>query len=261
MAKRLSALLAPMAEGVRDVAEMTGPEIAQLVAERLSERLEKEARALPDEQQQIYFSLGSQIIKAMVAGYSVMMVHGLYQQLDLSQPLISICTSAANLLRPKKGTDEAIAAAFLTFDSVAKILESIAADPTDEPAFAAGVKAGFKFGQADVRLTQVLTGLWGIMAEADTNAKTANLVVTNRKSGGVQRGLNLKNEAAKWKAEVLPVAIKLDQKHPEWNRQKLAQEILFMAAPEKVGLRSIEDWLRDEAEQPRGPIRSRARKQ
>jgi hypothetical protein len=109
-------------------------------------------------------------------------------------------------------------------------------------------------------MTQVMTGMWDIIATADATAQVAAQVQAARAIGGVRRGAELKAAAAEWKAHLLPMAIELDRRHPTWTRQQLATDLLFQSKLEKtVGLKSIEDWLKQEVEQPNGPIRSRAR--
>jgi len=69
----------------------------------------------------------------------------------------------------------------------------------------------------------------------------------------------LKADAEAWKRDALPFAARCDAAHPEWSRSKIATEILHNFDWEKPGHKAVEDWLRLEAEQPNGPLRSRAR--
>jgi hypothetical protein len=246
---------------------MGGQTVQQKLAQRLADQFEAEAAALVQPQQQAFLTLGRTFLPAIMAAYSVLFRFGLDGSLNVNQPLRSMCADAAALLQPISENDETLRAAQLSFEATAGLVDALVA-PGSTPETL--VETGIRFGRAEVRLTQVISGLWEVMAAADVNASTAKLVDQNRKTGGAKRGAELKKQAAEWKAELLPVAIALDQKHPEWERQKLAQEIVWQAEPKYVkrngeikyiSNRSVEDWLKNEAEEPRGPIRSRAQKQ
>lgn len=235
-----------------------GAELQQVVVERLIALLLKEAEGLPPDRQQTLLHLGGAIVPSLVTAHSVLFHIGDFERLNLDQTLSEICSTGAELLdRHGAETDETLRAAQLTYESVGQLIAALAV----EPAPVALVQAGIAVGRAEVRLTQVITGLWGIMAAADSNAGIAGGLAETRKSGGSARGAALKRQAAQWKAKMLPVAERLDREHPDWDRQKLAMELIFETDLKDVGLRSVEDWLKGEAEEPNGPIRSRARKQ
>ncbi len=63
-----------------------------------------------------------------------------------------------------------------------------------------------------------------------------------------------------WKDNVLPYAIKVDAELPNVTRERIAWEIKNEFGKSVPGPRQITDWLQKEAEQPNGPLQSRARK-
>jgi hypothetical protein len=238
--------------------QMDGRAIRERVVTALVGRFEQEATALPTQQQQTLLSFGALIVPALVDAHAVLFRAGLHPALDLGQSLESICAAGAALLAPYSDDDETAKAAQLTYEAVGELLSAVSAPQHSAVQL---VKAGVAFGRADVRLTQVITGLWEIMAAADQNQRLADAEANRRKRGGEERAAALKQEAAIWKAQMLPLAIEADAKHPHWSRQQIAIELLYAHKGDKeIGLKSIEDWLKDEAEQPNGPIRSGARK-
>lgn len=96
-------------------------------------------------------------------------------------------------------------------------------------------------------------------AEAEVAARPAARAQRVRASkGGASRGKQKTAEAEAWKADALEWAKGKDRN--AWSRSKLAQEIIFQFDGKTPTQKSVEDWLKNEAEQPYGPIRSRARK-
>lgn len=239
------------------ISHVDGQAVRERVIERLLERFEEAATILRGQQQQTLLTFGGLIVPALVNAHAVLFRSGLHPALDLKVPLISICAQGASLLTPFADQDEAAKAAQLTYEAVGELITAASASA---PSATDLVSAGIVFGRADVRLTQVITGLWEIMAAADVNASLAAAEATRRKNGGKKTAASLKGKAAAWKERLLPVAQKLDRANPDWNRQKLAVEIIYDTDEKEVGLRAVEDWLRLEAE-PHGLVGSRARKQ
>lgn len=167
--------------------------------------------------------------------------------------------SAGILKLPSTLTDgsEPLYASKITFVGNQALLESLTQSPLDLPGFG---DAMYQLGRANVRLRQVSSGMWKIITDADRNDSIAKGVKATRSAGGKAAGQEKQAKAAEWKAKALPVAQKLVDSHPSWNRGKLATEILHHFDWETPGHRQVENWLKDEAEAPRGPLPSRARK-
>jgi hypothetical protein len=242
---------------------MTAEQIAAEVQELLKRQFEVEAKSLPESEREALYAVGSKLVESMVAAYVVLLTRDLHRSIKLDQPLTDICAAGVGAIGDQKLGDEVLMSVALTFEAVAGVIGAVTSQPTPSgpPKLAKAIMAGFYLGRADVRRTQVLTGMWNIIAAADTNQRTAEQVQSTRQAGGHARGAELKDKAALWKGQLLPIAVKLDNKHPEWKREKLAQEIIWESGIEEVGHRSVIDWLMREAEQPNGPITSRARKQ
>lgn len=234
---------------------LTGEEIAQQVTTIFTKRLAIEASALPAANRDALLAVGSKVVQSLVAAYVVLLTKHLYQQVNVSAPLREVCRAGVSAIGARRQADEALAAAALSFEAVSELLASMQKDVPR----AGSLKAAFRLGHADVRMTQVMSGMWNIIAQADATSQVATQVQAARASGGLKRGEALKAAALEWKAHLLPLAIELDRRHPEWTRQQLATELLFQNKMEKsVGLKSVEDWLKAEVEQPNGPIRSRS---
>ena len=120
-------------------------------------------------------------------------------------------------------------------------------------------KNGFEIGSHFVSLKTQLKTLEILITQVGGHVKSARQVASVRSQGGKARADQLRNKAAAWKSQALETAKKLDAKHPDWTRGKLAAEIVQQHDWEEPGARQIEIWLKDEAEHPRGPITSRAR--
>lgn len=203
--------------------------------------------------------VGTYLIQNIVAAY--LLADARRVGADLSRPLPEICSTLMNGLEPlTKTPDEAIRAPYLAVASASEILAAIGANKSGYPQ-ADSMLIGFRLGQADVRLTQVISGLWGMMAEADATYQVAAGRAEAQRAGGAKRGEQIAQLAEAWKAEALQIALKLDERNPMFTRDKMATEVLERIVGEQVpGHKSIEVWLRQEAEHPNGPIRSRARK-
>ena len=229
------------------------------VQEKLIAGYLHEAEQLPTERQkQALYGLGSAIVPSLLSAHSVLYRMGLHERLDLDQPLPQFCQAGSDLLAAEGAQgDETLRASQLTYVAVRDFLTTIRAADGDPAAL---VQAGIALGKADVRLTQVVRGLWGIMAAADVNASAADQIRKTRSSGGTRRGQSMKEAAAKWKADALPVAMKFAKNRPGWTRSRIATEILQHFDWEKPNHRQIEIWLQKEAEAPNGPLPSRSRK-
>jgi hypothetical protein len=170
----------------------------------------------------------------------------------------AVCSDGLSFLATVEETSEAKASARLIFTAVLNVLATLDAAPKRGSQKFAFI-AGMLLGQADIRVAQVSSGLWDIVAEADANAASARKALDKKRAGGATRGAQLSAKAAEWKAEAMKIAVDLDRKHPEYTRSKLATEITFNAGCEMPEHKSVEDWLKNQAEAPNGPIRSRSR--
>lgn len=235
-----------------------GMAFRESVVRDLVARFTEEANGLAGDRQQTFLAACGRVLPSLIDAHGLLFQAGLHDRLNLQQPLRTICSDGVTLIGKSAMGDETLRAAQLTYAAVGEILAALL-DPSCDPLTV--LTAGMSFGGAEVRLTQVTSGLWDIMASADTNSHIAMGLADTRKSGGKARAAELKKQAAEWKEKLLPVAVRLDQDHPDWDRQKLAMEIIFETDLKEVSLRSVEDWLKNEAEEPQGPIRSRARKQ
>jgi hypothetical protein len=179
---------------------------------------------------------------------------------DLSRPIEDIVSAAHQTIMPKRQSGEATRAAWLFLEATQRTFQVLdltqaGEDPT------ATFKAAMGLGQADVRLAQVWNGLWDIMAVSDANAAVAKAIAKARKAGGTQRGQAIAAKAKAWKTEALEIALARDAKRPRLNREQLALHIMEQIKGETVpNFKTVETWLRQEAEQPHGPIESRARR-
>ena len=142
------------------------------------------------------------------------------------------------------------------YQSVAILLTLLKASPPDDRL----VDAAFDFGRADVLMAHSITGMWDVRADAHENAMAAGKLAEARKSGGATMAQNNKMLAKVWKDEALPFAMKVDADLPHVTRERIAWEIKNKFGKSVPGPRAIADWLQKEAEQPNGPLQSRARK-
>jgi hypothetical protein len=179
---------------------------------------------------------------------------------DLSQPIEDIVSIAHRTITPVRNSGEATKAAWLFLEATQRTFEVLNVDHADKNQIATFV-AAMELGQADVRLTQVWSGLWDIMSQADSNATVAEGITKAREAGGAKRGEVIAAKARAWKAEALDIALARDQKPPHLNRQKMAMHIMERIKGETVPeFKSVDTWLRTEAEKPHGPVDSRARR-
>jgi len=82
----------------------------------------------------------------------------------------------------------------------------------------------------------------------------------DRSKGGKISGIKRAETTAAWQAEALIQAQKLDQSKKPIKRSRMASLIMLALEPKfTIGHASVENWLKDVAEKPNGPIRSRAR--
>ncbi len=239
---------------------LEGEEVKKQVFVQLATRLHEHAESLPPACKANFLALAPYIIPDLLTAHSVLFAAGLHDRLDLQEPMPAICLKG-RALAETVDNDETFRAALLTYEAVGRLIETLSADPSNGQTTIRSAIAGIALGQAEIRIAQVVTGLWDIMAEAEYNSTEAKRMSNNRVAGGKKRGDALKEKAQEWKGRLLPLALALDADHPDWNRQKLAMEVMFRDDTQDVTLRSVEDWLKKEAEQPNGPIMSRARKQ
>lgn len=179
---------------------------------------------------------------------------------DLSHPIEDIVSGAHQTILPTRESSEATKAAWLFLEATQRTFQVLDLTQAGEDQTAT-FKAAMVLGQADVRLAQVWSGLWDIMAVSDTNAAVAKGIAKARKTGGTRRGQDIAAKAKAWKAEALEIALARDAKHTPLNRQRLAMHIMDRMKSDPVpNFKTVETWLRQEAEQPHGPLESRARR-
>lgn len=154
--------------------------------------------------------------------------------------------------------DERITAAYNGVSAVGDLLRTLKSEPLDYPVL---LRLCVRLGQADVRQVQVASGMWQVIADADMNDRIARARREAQKSGGKERGIQMASKAQSWKREALEIAKKLDSSAKQSTRDRLATDILDRMKCETLpGHKAVEVWLKEEAEQPNGPIRSRARR-
>lgn len=154
--------------------------------------------------------------------------------------------------------DERITAAYNGVSAVGELLRVLKTEPLDYPIL---LRLCVSLGQADVRQVQVASGMWQVIADADMNDRIARARREAQKAGGKERGIQMAAQAQSWKREALEIARKLDASAKQSTRDRLATDILDRLTCETLpGHKAIEVWLKDEAEEPNGPIRSRARR-
>lgn len=178
---------------------------------------------------------------------------------DLSSPIEDIVSAAHQTIMPKRKSGEATKAAWLFLEATQRTFKVMNAHPEENQI--ATFVAAIELGQADVRLAQLWSGLWDIMAQPDANAAVAQGIAKARAAGGTSRGQAITAKAKAWKAEALEIALVRDAKRPRLNRDQLVMHIMDHIKGEHVpNSKSIETWLRTEAEKPHGPLESRARR-
>ncbi|WP_298128062.1 hypothetical protein [Brevundimonas sp.] len=154
--------------------------------------------------------------------------------------------------------DERINSAYIGVSAVGELLRGLKSYPLNYPLL---LRLCVSLGQADVRRMQVESGMWNIVADADISDRIARALREAQKSGGKERGIQMATKAQSWKREALEIAKKLDSSAKQSTRDRLATDILDRLTCESLpGHKAIEMWLKDEAEAPNGPIRSRARR-
>lgn len=164
-------------------------------------------------------------------------------------------------LKPSEGQpDERITAAYLAASASGELLRALTSR-NGEVEYPELLRICVVLGQADVRLMQVASGLWTIMADADVNDRLVQARRHAQQTGGKSRGAQVAANAQAWKREALEIAQKLDAGPKQRTRDRLATDIIDRLKGENLpGHKAVEIWLKNEAEQPNGPLRSRARR-
>ncbi|MBK1970948.1 hypothetical protein JIX59_16525 [Brevundimonas diminuta] len=224
------------------------------VAKVMPIRLHAEAQALPSAQREILLSLWPHIYGAIKHGCALLgdQRRG---RVVLTGSIKEMC--ATGIAACDNAADEHINAARMNFQAARDLL-ALAATPAVHPK--QWVKAGTNYGHAELRATLVLSGLHGVLVEGAVNAQSAQRLQAAREGGGTKRGEQMKAAAERWKAQALPYALDQDRKNPKWTRDRLATEISHQFEGEVPGHKAVTDWLKNEAEEPNGPIRCRSRK-
>ncbi len=217
-------------------------------------RLHTEAQALPSAQREILLSLWPHIYGGIKHGCTLLGDQR-RDRVDLSGSVEEMC--ATGIAACDDGTDEHTNVALMNFQAARDLL-ALATLPVVHPK--QWVEAGTNYGHAEHRANLVLSGLHDVLVEGAVNAKSAQQIRAAREGGGTKRGEQMKAAAGKWKTQALEYAIDQDRENPKWTRDRLATEIGYQFEGEVPGHKAVTDWLKDEAEQPNGPLRSRSRK-
>jgi hypothetical protein len=226
--------------------------------QNITSRVFKELEKIPHGNQVIFARTYALITESISDACDVLNICGIDFELENFNSLSEICAAGISKL-PGTVTEgsEPLHASKLTFLGNQALLESLTQSPLDLPGFG---DAMYQLGRANVRMRQVSSGMWNIIADADRNDSIAKGVKATRSAGGKAAGQEKQAKAAEWKAKALPVAQKLVGSNPSWTRGKLAAEIVYHFDWKTPGSRQVENWLKDEAEAPRGPLPSRARR-
>lgn len=224
------------------------------VAKILPIRLHAEAQALPSAQGEILLSLWPHIYGGIKHGCALLDDQR-RDRVNLSGSVEEMC--ATGIAACDDALDERTNAARMNFQAARDLL-ALAAAPAVHPK--QWVEVGANYGHAELRATLVLSGLHDVVVEGAVNAQSAQQIRAAREGGGAKRGEQMKAAADTWKAQALPYAIDQDGKYRKLTRETLAARIERKFDGKVPGRKAITDWLKNEAEAPNGPIRSRARK-
>lgn len=214
-----------------------------------------------------------QSAQACLASVAMFVVQNLSRSLSIATAVRGFCIPAdcvslsamagalQEALQPSEvQPDERITAAYLAASASGELL--LALTPRNGVVeYPELLRICVALGQADVRQMQVASGLWTIMADADVNDRLVQARRHAQQTGGKSRGAQVAANAQAWKREALEIAQKLDSGPKQRTRDRLATDIIDRLKGENLpGHKAVETWLKDEAEQPNGPIRSRARR-
>ena len=219
----------------------------------LALRFYDRAETLPPGPKKDLLALNPYLCEDLEAALGVMRTLGLHEQIDLGEPIETICIKMEELLQGE-AHDEARVAALRVVEATKYILLTLGA-ASNEASQLTAFLCGLALGQAEVRIVNVGSGVWDMLMRAEYTDLVSAQIEASRKAGGKTRGLEVSQKAQAWKAEALEIAQRIDK--PTWSRTKLATEISWKAKGEIPGIKSLENWLKDEAEMPNGPIRSR----
>lgn len=225
------------------------------LAKAFSSLLNAEAKHLPSRQRDTFMSLWPFIYSGINLGYALLSAVDRHNQVILTASLDAMCSSGLNACDGME--DELGNVARMNFRAARDLL-NLAMIPGRQPKQL--VEAGLNSGVAEVRANLLLSGLYAVVEEGQANFESAQQVQAARESGGAKRGAQMTATADVWKVTVLPYVAQQDRKNPKWTRDRLATEITHQFEGEVPGHKAVTDWLKDEAEEPNGPIRSRARK-
>lgn len=238
-------------------------EVMDRAAELLRAQFKVDTDALPEAQRPPLYAVAPELIAALTEAFIILVANDLHHSIPADQPVTAFCHAGMKAVGDRRHGNEILMSAFATFEAVAGVITALTTPPADDdlPGQARAIRAGFWLGRADVRRIHVVTGIWRAFERADANQQLLTREAERRQQGGRMRAAAVKREAELWKQHLLPLAVDLDRKHPKWTRQQLAMELLHSHQLDKeLGLKTVENWLKDEAEEPNGPIPSRARK-
>lgn len=230
------------------------PDEERRVRVELALRIYDLAENLPSVEKADLLALWPYLSQSLGGAFAVMRSLNMSDAIDLSIPIDAICDEMEATLASKIDEDERRKAALRIVTASKGILQAVRAKEIPDRQVHA-VLSGIEFGHAEARFAAVTSGIWDVFTQAAHASMVSEQVAYARSKGGKERGAKLSQDAQLWKTEALEIARRIDQ--PGWSRTKLATEVLFKAKSDLPGIKSIENWLRDEAESPRGPIRSR----
>jgi hypothetical protein len=131
-------------------------------------------------------------------------------------------------------------------------MKTTRSNPANAPDFHAAMGVGLELGRTEIWMDWAATGR---LDEFERGVRATE----DRARGGKARADKDKCRVAEWKSNALAFALVKNGTNPSWSRSKMATEILHHFDWDRPGQRTVEEWLRLEAEQPNGPLRSRSR--
>lgn len=224
------------------------------VAKAIPNAITLEMQALTAAEGATFMSVWPMIYRGIEQGYALV-DENLRRQIILTGAVDDMCVSGLTACGSEH--EEAVSVARMNF-AAARDLLLLVKTPNATPKQWAEV--GASYGNAELRATLILSGLYGLLEEGQVYFESAQQVQAARETGGVKRGAQMTETAEKWKATVIEYVVQQDRAHPKWTRDRLATDVVFQFEGEVPGHKAVTDWLANEVEQPNGPIRSRARK-
>jgi len=233
----------------------------QLNRANLVDLLVREMETLPQSAQACLASVAMFLVQNLSRSLSIATVDRGFSVPEDCGSFSAMAGELQEVLKPLEAQpDERITAAYLAASASGELVRALtsASEAIEYPDL---LRICVTLGQADVRQKQVASGLWTIIADADVNDRLVQARRHAQQVGGRSRGAQVAANAQAWKREALDIAQKLDSGPKKWTRDRLATDIIDRLKGENLpGHKAVETWLKDEAEQPNGPLRSRARR-